>query len=455
MAAASSQLFSVSSALAAQTPLTTGAGLMELVTELFPICRSLTGDGVRQTLEILGRHIPLQVHEVPSGTQMFDWTAPQEWNIRDAYIKNSRGERVVDFRRNNLHVMGYSVPVQARMSLAELRPKLHALPEQPDLIPFRTAYFRRDWAFSLSQQQLDAMKEDEYEVCIDSTLAEGHLTYGEYYLPGQSREEVLISTHVCHPSLANDNLSGIAIATALAQMLVGRSLRYSYRFLFIPAQVGSIAWLARNEATIPLIKHGLVLVALGDVGKSTYKKSRHGSAEIDRAVLNVLQHSGAPYEVLDFWPHGNDERQYSSPAFKLPVGSFMRTPCGRFVEYHTSADNLEFVVADALADSLRKCLGVISVLEGNQRYLNLNPKGEPQLGRRGLYRTVGDASGGGKVKELPILWVLNLSDGDHSLLDIAERAGMPFEDIRDAANALLACDLLAECRAERPESDRC
>jgi aminopeptidase-like protein len=382
---------------------------------------------------------------VPTGTQIFDWAVPQEWNIRDAYIKDSRGNRIVDFRASNLHVMGYSVPVHAKMRLAELRPKLHSLPKQPSLIPFRTAYFRKDWSFSLAHDVLERLEDDEYEVCIDSSLTDGHLTYGEYYVPGESSDEVLLSTHVCHPSLANDNLSGIAIATALARILRGFSLRYSYRFLFVPAQVGSLAWLARNEAVVPRIRHGLVLVALGDDGAATYKKTRHGNAEIDRAMLNTLQHGGRPYSVVDFWPHGNDERQYSSPGFNLPVGAIMRTPCGKFPEYHTSADNLDFVKGDALADSLRNCLGVISILEGNRRYRNLNPKGEPQLGRRGLYRTIGDASGGGKVKEMPILWTLNLSDGQHTLLDIAERAGMPFQDIRSAADALIACDLLAEC----------
>jgi aminopeptidase-like protein len=424
-----------------------GRELMELVREMFPFCRSLTGDGVRATLKAIGSRIPLEVHEVPTGTQTFDWTVPQEWNIRDAYIKDAQGERVVDFRKSNLHVMGYSVPVHARMSLTELRPRLHSLPKQPTLIPFRTAYFRRDWAFSLTHEQLEKLPDGEYEVCIDSSLTDGHLTYGECFLPGEIEDEVLIVTHVCHPSLANDNLSGIAVGTALARELAARKHRYSYRFLFIPAQVGSIAWLARNPDVIPRIKHGLVLVAMGDAGQSTYKKSRSGSAEIDRAAQIVLKHSNAPFDVLEFWPHGNDERQFSSPAFKLPVGALMRTPCGRFPEYHTSADDLSFVRAEALADSLAKCASIVAVLEGNRRYLNMNPHCEPQLGRRGLYRTIGDASGGGKVKEMPLLWVLNFSDGEHSLLDIAERSGLPFDDIRAAADALIACDLLSECRA--------
>jgi aminopeptidase-like protein len=437
--------FALVDAVAAARSQAGGAMMLELIEDLFPICRSLTGDGVRETLHKLRAQAPLEIHEVATGTQIFDWVVPQEWNIKDAYIKSSRGDRVVDFRASNLHVMGYSVPVQAKMRLAELRPKLHSLPQQPNLIPFRTAYFRRDWSFSLTHEQLQSLPDDEYEVVVDSSLTDGHLTYGEYFLPGASTDEVLLSTHVCHPSLANDNLSGIAVATALARVLGAFQLRYSYRFLFVPAQLGSLAWLARNESIIPRIRHGLVLVALGDAGAATYKRTRQGNAEIDRAMLNTLIHSGHPYSVLDFWPHGNDERQYSSPGFNLAVGSIMRTPCGRFPEYHTSADNLEFVKAEALQASLMTCLGAISILEGNRRYLNLNPKGEPQLGRRGLYRTIGDASGGGKVKEMPILWTLNLCDGQHTLLDIAERAGLPFHEIRSAADALLACDLLAEC----------
>jgi aminopeptidase-like protein len=425
-----------------------GAKLHALIARLHPFCRSLTGDGVRETLKVLAETIPLAQHEVPSGSKIFDWTVPQEWNVRDAYIKDSSGRRVVDFRQSNLHVMGYSVPVHARMSLEELRPKLHSLPDHPDWIPFRTAYFKRDWAFSLSHRQLLGLQPGEYEVCIDSSLTDGSLTYGELYLPGETTDEILISTHVCHPSLCNDNLSGVTVATFLAQLLQGASHRYSYRFVFVPSQLGSLAWLSRNEPNLAHIKHGLVLVALGDPGKFTYKRTRHGAAAIDRAVEHTLIHSSRAHEVLDFWPHGNDERQYSSPGFNLPVGSLMRTPCGTFEQYHTSADNLEFVRPEALGQSLQWCLEILSVLEDDRTYLNLNPKGEPMLGRRGLYRTTGERDGGGKVKELPILWVLNQSDGQHSLLDIAERARLPFADIRDAADALLRCELLQECSSK-------
>lgn len=422
----------------------TGKELHRLIADLFPLCRSLTGNGVRQTLEVLRQYIPLQVHEVPSGTEVFDWTVPKEWNITDAYIKNANGERVVDFQKSNLHVMGYSIPIKKKLSLKELKERLYSLPEHPDRVPLRTSYYKPNWGFSIAHSKLIQLEEGEYEVCIESTLADGSMSYGEYYLQGEQADEVLVSTHICHPSLCNDNLSGVAVATLLARALTGCSRRYSYRFLFIPAQIGSIAWLAKNEAVVPRIKHGLVLVALGDAGNSSYKKSRRGSAEIDRVALQVLQKSGQPYRIIDFYPHGNDERQYCSPGFNLPVGCLMRTPCGEFPEYHTSGDNLECVRPDALGDSFVKCLNIFSVLEQNRRYLNMNPKCEPQLGKRGLYRMTGDLKGGGKVGELPILWVLNLSDGHHSLLDIAERSGLDFEAIKKASDALLSCGLLKE-----------
>ena len=422
-----------------------GTDMYRLIEELYPICRSITGNGVRETLTAVSRHIPLEVSEVPSGSPVFDWTVPKEWNIRDAYIKNSRGERVVDFRRSNLHVLNYSVPVNRRMTLTELRPHLFTLPEQPDWVPYRTSYYSETWGFCLSHNQLLALEEGEYEVVIDSTLVPGHLTYGEFLLPGASTDEVLISCHVCHPSLCNDNLSGIALSTFLARALAQRvTRRYSYRFLFIPGTIGSITWLARNEAAVTRIKHGLVVVCVGDSGRFTYKRSRRGDAEIDRAVEHTLAHCGHAYDVIDFYPYGYDERQYCSPGFNLPVGSLSRTTHGHYPEYHTSADDLNLVRPDYLAQSLETYLGVIEVLEGNRRYQNKNPKCEPQLGRRGLYRALG-ASGDRKAEEMAVFWTLNLSDGAHSLLDIAERARIPFSKVRVAADALLQCGLLAEC----------
>ena len=423
-----------------------GARMYQLIAELYPICRSITGNGVRETLRLVGKHVPLSVHEVPTGTKVFDWTVPKEWNITDAYIKDSRGERLVDFRRSNLHVVSYSVPVRQRMRLAELRPHLFTLPQHPDWIPYRTSYYRESWGFCLSEQQLGTLPDDVYDVCIDSSLEEGSLTYGECYLPGASEEEVLVSCHICHPSLCNDNLSGIAVAVTVAQALGARARRYSYRFLFLPGTIGAIAWLALNERRVSRIKHGLVLVCVGDAGASTYKKSRRGNADVDRAVSHVLKDSGQPYEVLDFTPYGYDERQYGSPGFDLPVGCLMRTPHGRFPQYHTSADDLSFVRPEALADSAAKCLTTFDILERNAVYLNQNPKCEPQLGKRGLYEGM-DGQAQLPHHEYALLWVLNLSDGRHSLLDIAERADMSFDTIYRAAQALLAHGLL------RPSAD--
>jgi aminopeptidase-like protein len=390
---------------------------------------------------MIQERIPLEIREVPTGTRVFDWTVPKEWNIRDAWIKDPSGRKVVDFQDCNLHVLNYSVPVHERLPLAELKKHLFSLPDKPDLIPYRTSYYKEAWGFCLRHRTLESLPEGEYEVLIDSTLADGSLTYGECLLPGDSDREVLLSTHVCHPSLCNDNLSGIAVMTELAREL--RSWprrRYSYRFLFIPGTIGSIAWLALNEVKID---HGLVAANLGDPGTFHYKKSRRGTAEIDRAVLSVLRSSGEPFGVEDFVPFGYDERQYCSPGFNLAVGSLTRTPYGRYPEYHTSADNLDFVKPEALEGSLRTYLAVMDVLEGNRRYLNLNPKCEPQLGRRGLYRTIGGDESG-RARELALLWVLNLSDGEHSLLDIAERSGMSFAAIREAAGALLEVGLLEE-----------
>jgi aminopeptidase-like protein len=420
-----------------------GEEMYEFVSELFPICRSITGDGLRETLRRVGDHVPLEIREVPSGTQVFDWTVPREWNIREAYVKDAGGRRVIDFKANNLHVVNYSVPTRGRMSLDELKDHLTTIPERPGWVPYRTSYYRESWGFCLSHDTLLGLEDGEYEVCIDSTLENGSLSYGEYHVPGSTEDEVLISTHVCHPSLANDNLSGVAVATFLARVLTSKPRRLSYRFLFVPGTIGAITWLHANERRVSRIKHGLVLTCVGDAGPVTYKRSRRGDADVDRAVAHALLHSGDDHELLDFAPDGYDERQYCSPAFDLPVGCFMRTPHGRFAEYHTSADNLDFVAAPNLADSLAKVVDALSILEGNATYVNVNPACEPQLGRRGLFRSAGGRKDE-SVGELALLWVLNLSDGEHSLLDIAERAKLEFRAIRAAADLLVEHKLLKE-----------
>jgi aminopeptidase-like protein len=420
-----------------------GQEMYACVKDLYPLCRSITGNGLRETLHRLGRHLPLTLHEVPTGTPVLDWTVPKEWNIRDAWVKNASGERVIDFRRSSLHVVNYSVPVRTRMSLGELRPHLHTLPDHPDWIPYRTSYYQETWGFCLSQHQLEALPEGDYEVCIDSTLEVGSLSYGECYLAGATTGEVLISCHVCHPSLANDNLAGATVAAFVGKLLGTLSLRYSYRFLFIPGTIGSISWLARNEATIDRIKAGLVLACLGDPGEPTYKRSRRGSAFIDQAVTQVLRARGTTPRIMEFSPYGYDERQYCSPGFDLPVGCLMRTPHGQYPEYHTSADNLELVRPDALADSLALVLSVVHVIETDGTYLNRNPKGEPQLGKRGLYRAMGGLRDAG-FDEMAMLWVLNLSDGHHRLLDIAERSGYSFDVVQRTAKVLGEHGLLEE-----------
>jgi aminopeptidase-like protein len=426
-----------------------GAWMHRVIAELYPICRSITGDGFRATLQRIAKHIPLAVHEVPSGTQVYDWTVPREWNISDAWVKNAHGEKVIDFKKSNLHIVNYSVPIHRKMRLAELKGHLHSLPDQPDWIPYRTSYYQENWGFCLPHRQLQNLEDGEYEVCIASRLENGSLTYGECFIPGKRTDEVLLSCHACHPSLCNDNLSGIALLTYLARLLTDASLEYSYRFLFIPGTIGSITWLARNEDKATRIRHGLVVACVGDPGKFHYKRSRRGDAEIDRAVLEVLRHRPEGFEAIDFSPYGYDERQYCSPGFNLAVGSLTRTPHGRFPQYHTSADNLDLVRPEALAGSLTAYLSVLEILETNKRYMNLNPKCEPQLGRRGLYRALGGLAEAGE-RELAMLWVLNLSDGANSLLDIARRAALPFELIQQAAEALMAHGLLAEARGCQP-----
>lgn len=422
-------------------PARVGEELHAFAAELYPICRSITGEGIARTLAMIQRRIPLKISKVPTGTTVFDWTVPKEWNVRDAYIKVPGGKRVVDFLKCNLHVLNYSTPVRATMSLSDLRPHLFTIPDHPDWVPYRTSYYKEDWGFCLSHNQLLAMENREYEVCIDSTLEEGTLTYGEFFLPGKSTDEVLISCHACHPSLANDNLSGLTVATSLAQLLSAQVRRYSYRILFIPGTIGAITWLARNKKSAGRIRHGLVLTCIGDKGGFHYKKSRRGDAEIDRAAAHILHHQGESSEILDFSPYGYDERQYCSPGFNLAVGCLMRSVWGSFPEYHTSADNLDFIQPHSLAGSLRVCAGILDVLENNARYRNLNPYCEPQLGKRNLYRSTGGHAIGAEINAR--LWVLNLSDGKHSLLDIAERSGVPFAAISEAASLLREGGLLS------------
>jgi aminopeptidase-like protein len=417
------------------------AEVYERVRRLYPICRSITGDGLRESLRILAEDVPLEIHEVPTGTAVLDWSIPKEWNIRDAYIKDASGQRLIDFHRSNLHVVNYSTPVQGQFTRDELKSHLYTLPEHPDWIPYRTSYFRETWGFCLSQLQFESLPEGPLDVCIDSSLEPGHLTYGELSLAGREPGEVLISAHVCHPSLCNDNLAGVSLAATLARLLGPIARRYTYRFIFAPGTIGAIAWLARNEGKTARIQHGLILACAGDGGGFTYKQSRRGDAEIDRVAEYALKSTGGDPHIEAFVPYGYDERQYCSPGFNLPVGVFSRTPSSRFPQYHTSADDLAVVTPQSLGDSLEALLRIFEILEGNERFVNTCPRGEPQLGRRGLYTALGGLTDTTEA-EKAMLWVLSCSDGRHTLLDIADHSGLPFGTIRVAASALLTAGLL-------------
>ena len=428
-----------------------GERIYALAKELYPICRSITGDGVRASLGVLRQHIPIEVHEVPTGTQVLDWTIPKEWNIRAAHIKNARGETIVDFADSNLHVQSYSVPVARTMPLAELRKHLHTLPDQPDLIPYRTSYWSETWGFCLPHEQAAALPDGDYDVLIDSTLQDGSLSYGEYLHRGETEDEFLLTAHICHPSLANDNCSGLALLTLLARQFDGIRTRLSYRFLFSPGTIGPITWLAHNEARVDRIKYGLVVAGVGDGGGPTYKKSRRGDSAIDFAMAHVIGDSGDAAKVIGFEPYGYDERQFCSPGFNLPVGLLQRSRFGTFPEYHTSADNLDFIAPRHLAESLRIIWRAIEIAENNFIPLNLFPKGEPQLGRRGLYSSTGGAKDG-PARAMAYLWVLNQADGSKSLLDIAESAGLPFHVLLNAARALQKAELIADTAAGGSQS---
>ncbi|MBN2350159.1 MAG: DUF4910 domain-containing protein [Bacteroidales bacterium] len=418
-----------------------GALMIKLINELYPICRSITGNGVRNTLKIVNDIIPLTVSEIPSGTKAFDWEVPKEWNINEAYIKDLQGNEIINFKKLNLHVLNYSAAIEGKIPAEELKKHIHTLPDRPDWVPYRTSYYQENWGFCMSHNQFKTLKDDTYEIKIDSTLENGSLTYGEYYIKGETTEEVLISTHICHPSLCNDNLSGISIATYLAHLLSQNRPRYSYRFLFIPGTIGSIVWLSRNEKQTKRIRHGLVITLLGDTSDFTYKRSRRGNAIIDQAVEHYFNSGKVKGRLINFYPYGYDERQYCSPGFNLPVGSLTRNQHGEFPEYHTSADNLNFVHSDKLEESLQAILDILYIIENNNTYINLNPKCEPLLGKRGLYDKIGGGNES-KLTQMAALWVLNQSDGSQSLLDIAKRSNTEFRIVREAAEALVECNLL-------------
>ena len=443
--------------------------MFELMEKLFPICRSITGNGVRETLKILSEYISLETHEVKTGTKVFDWDVPMEWNIKDAYIKSNKGEKIIDFKNSNLHVLGYSTPINESVKLDELKKHMYTIPEQPDIIPYKTSYYNKQWGFCLTHKQFSELNDESYDVCIDSELKDGSLTYGEYFIQGKSKKEILFSSYVCHPSICNDALSGVVMNILLAKTLLKyqSELNYSYRFLFIPETIGSITWLSLNEEKLKNISHGLVLTCVGDKGNFTYKKSRDGDLEIDNVVLDVLKNSEQKFIVKDFFPTGSDERQFCSPGFNLPIGSLMRTMYGEFKEYHTSADNLSLVSNDSLQGSFDKFVEVIRKLENNfenskkdkvtktekitsndLKFLNLNPKCEPQLGKRGLYHIIGGPKSGVTPDIYGILWLLNLSDGNYTLSEISKRSKIPQDELMKYAEILIEQNLLKKIEFE-------
>jgi len=392
---------------------------------LWYITRSLTGDGNRATLKILSEIIDLQITEVPSGTKCFDWTVPPEWNIKEAWIKDSNGNKIIDFTENNLHILGYSEPYHGKLSFEELKSHLYTLPLQPELIPYLTSYYKRRWGFCLTHNQfLKIDKNETYEVFIDSSLNEsGFMTIGEAVIKGKSEKEILFSTYICHPSLANNELSGPLVSAFIYNSLKNeKNLKYTYRFLFLPETIGSIYSLSvKGEYWKKNLIAGFVITCIGDNGKFTYKRSRKGNSIADRVVETILTQTESEFQIVDFFPSGSDERQYCSPGFNLPVGSLMRTMYGKYPEYHTSADNKNFISFEAVEKSVLKYLEVIKLIEKNERYINKMPFCEPQLGKRGLFPTLGSQKETNDFV-MAMMWILNLSDGENDLISISEKS---------------------------------
>jgi len=414
-----------------------GGEMYNLMERLFPICRSITGDGVRETLKIINDLIPLDMHEVPSGTKVFDWTIPDEWNIKDAYVKDENGKRVIDFQNSNLHLVGYSIPCEGKISLKELKNHLHTLPDQPDLIPYVTSYYDKRWGFCLAHNDLLKLKDDFYYVKIDSVLEPGHLTYADLVIDGKTEEEILISTYVCHPSMASNELSGPVVSTYLAKYLLESKDNpfYTYRFVFCPETIGSITYINQNLDHLKNnVIAGYVINCVGDPGPFSYLLTKNESNLVDRITLHALKHSNHDYTIFSYLERRSDERQYNSPGVDLPVGSLMRTKHASYPEYHTSADNLDFVTQSALNESLEMYIRCIEMIENNRTYESVTIC-EPQLGRRGLWPNL-------SIKGSSTSWrlmrdIISYSDGSNDLLYIAEKVNRPFWELYPVVDQLV------------------
>jgi aminopeptidase-like protein len=410
---------------------------------LWPICRSITGNGVRESIGILSEIIPFTVHEVSSGTAVFDWIIPKEWNIHDAYIITPTGERICEFRKNNLHVVNYAVPVNAEMTLEELKPHLHSVERLPDAVPYVTSYYKERWGFCISKNDLEKLPEGKYKVVIDSELKNGHLTYADHLLKGKSEKEIVFSSYICHPSMANNELSGplvLAFLYKLIGTMPGR--KYSYRFILAPETIGAITYLSRNGG---LMKKntlaGFVINCVGTNASPVYKKSRNGNSIGDEAAINVLKNSGMKFRVDEFEPVGSDERQYCSPAFDLPFGSLMRSKYSEYPEYHTSADNKDFISFDAMLETVQLYLRIAETIEKEEILYNTVGAGEPNLGKRNLYP---DLAGALSVPETLLLRMrlLNFMDGTKTLSGFIAKYNYPEQLVFAEAEILKANSLL-------------
>jgi aminopeptidase-like protein len=417
-----------------------GKEMYDLIKVLFPICRSITGNGVRETLKIIQKHIPIKIHEVPTGTNVFDWTVPKEWNIKDAYVLYEDGNKIIDFRKNNLHVVGYSIPVSKSVTLSELQEHLYSLPDQPEVIPYVTAYYKERWGFCISHKHREQLKEGEYKVFIDSELKDGSLTYGELIIPGESEKEVFLSTYVCHPSMANNELSGPAVTTFLTKWILSKQRRYTYRIIFIPETIGSITYLSKNlEVMKKNVIAGFNVSCVGDNKVYSYLPTRNGDTYADRVALNILSFKHPDFIKWSFLNKASDERQYNAPGVDLPVCCVMRSKYGSYPEYHTSLDNLDFVSLEGLAGAYNVLKECLILIEENRKY-KINCLGEPQLGKRALYPMISIKSSTYEVKSM--LNFIAYADGKNDLIDISNKINVPVWELYPYIEKLRQIDLL-------------